>query len=202
MVTGRWRRTGLAVAAAALPVLFATAASSGGPERGPLPVVYLSGLDDHLLPAYDAVPVYDSPGGRVTATAPAGSLARVNAERGEWLDVSIPATGVRGWIADFYLRGELRVVNPQAPACPVVMRHSPGGAEHGHILEPSTAVRLVDLAQLEGTTWVLVREVASDRLSWVEQAALSEAPGPDIRRAAAGTDCAQLEAEPVIPHHH
>ena len=88
MVTGRWRRAVLVVAAAALPVLFATAATPGEPARGPLPLVYLSGLDDHLLPAYESVPLYDSPAGRVIAAAPVGTLAQVHAVQGEWLEVT------------------------------------------------------------------------------------------------------------------
>lgn len=202
MLSGRWRRAGLAVVAAALPVLLATAASSSEPGRTTLPVVYLSGLDDHLLPAYEYVPLYDSPAGRIIAAAPAGTLAQVQAEQGEWLEVTIRATGTRGWVADFYLRGELHVVNPESPGCPVVMRHSPGGEAHGHVLDPSTLVRLVDLAEHDGHTWVLVRAVTTGALSWVDQTELSEAAGPDIRKAAAGTDCAQIEPEPVTPHHH
>jgi hypothetical protein len=189
----------LIVAAAALPIAFASRPEASGR----LPLVYISGLDDHLLPAYPTVPLHDSPGGAVIAAAPADTLAWVHAERGEWLDVSLvsPAAG-RGWVADYYLRGELHVVSPDAPGCAVAMRHSPGEEPHGHVIEPSTRVRLLDLAPDGDTTWVLVRILSTGGEVWVDRTALSERPGPDIRRAETGTDCADILPEPVVPHEH
>lgn len=192
----------VAVAAAGVLVAAALTALSPGPAAaGPLPVVYVSGLDDHLLPAYETVPVHESPGGRVVGFTPVDTLARVHGEKGEWLDVELVGPELRGWVADFYLRAELHVVNPGTPGCPVDTSHAPGDPPH-HQLHPSTRVRLLDVVEQGSHTWVLVRSLLTDGISWVDRVVLSERPGPDIRRAAAGTACGDILPEPVVPHTH
>jgi hypothetical protein len=189
------------VAAVLVTALLTTRSSPHADD--PVALVYVSGLDDHLLPAYATVPLHDGPGGRVIAQVPVDTFAWVHGEQGEWLDVSLAEAGAgRGWIADFYLRGELHVVSPDSPGCPVVMRHSPGEEPHGHVIEPSSRVRPLDLAFDGQVTWVLVRVLRTGGEVWVERAALTERPGPDVRRAAPGTDCGEIVPEPLVPHEH
>lgn len=199
----------IALVSVPLGVLTVAAVTDREPS-GPLPLVYVSGLDDHLLDAYRTVPLHAEPGGEVIAQAPVDSLARVHAEDGQWLDVELvaPAAGpdgeagepLQGWIADFHLRGELHVVDPDAPGCPVPTGHEPG--ETDHRLDPSTRVRLVDLADRGSDAWVLVRAVGDGSTSWVHRDVLSERPGPDVRRAEEGTACADIHPEPATPHTH
>lgn len=191
----------VAVAAAGLLMAATLSALSTEPAAGPLPVVYVSGLDDHLLPAYESVPVHESPGGRVIGFTPVDVLARVHGEKGEWLDIELIGAELRGWVADYYLRAELHVVNPGTPGCPVDTSHAAGDPPH-HQLHPSTRVRLLDAVEQGSYTWVLVRSLLTDGISWVDRAVLSERPGPDIRRAATGTACGDILPEPVVPHTH
>lgn len=126
----------------------------------------VSGRDDHGMVAMRRVPAYDMPEGeRVTDTIRDGTLARVVEIDGQWLRVTtVEGVRVTGWINDFYLRGEARLVGP-APSC---------------------SVRL-GAARREGGTLVVVREVRDDRVlvetvapprtrGWARRAHVQELP--------------------------
>lgn len=205
----------------AVAVLVGGAACSGGGRAGPGGagdqqgrLVYVSGLDDHLLPAHDTVPVHREPGGPMVAEAPVDVLAWVHGVAGEWLDVALAEPGppsaerppaainpLRGWIADYYLRGEVHLVDPEAPGCPVPAADLLGDRPR-HQLDPSTRVRLVDLAQVGPQAWVQVRPLRGEGQWWVSRQHLSERPGPDIRRAEPDAGCEEITPEPVAPHTH
>ena len=209
-------RTVVAVAGAAA-LLVGTACTTGGTapggtpagagpvvrpvEQGPV-LVYVSGLDDHLLEAYETVPLHRAPDGPVVAAVPTGVLAWAHHQSGGWLEVALAEERpARGWIADFYLRGELHLVDPAAPGCPVPAADRAGEPPHHH-LAPSTRVRLVDLRRDGAEISVRVRDVRDGGTWWVARDSLSERPGPDVRRAAPGTACAGIRPEPAAPHAH
>ena len=92
-----------------------SASSSGPAER----LVWVSGRDDHGMVAEESVPVYDAvEGHHVLGEVPDGTLARVLATDGQWLRVRTAEGNdrVTGWVDDFFLRGEVRLVGP-APSC-------------------------------------------------------------------------------------
>jgi hypothetical protein len=197
------RRRAVALTAGALVVLIGLSAPRlGGPSLGEqppeppsdAPLVYLSGLDEHMQPAYATVPVYDRPEGQAVASAPAGSLAWVHTEASGWLEVSL-AEGepVHGWVGDYFLRGELHLVDPRTPACPV-----PGD---GVVFAPSTKVRLLDLRPTAAGSQVLVRSLATAELGWVAREVLSEQPGPHPARIGAGP-CEEYSPVPTPTHAH
>ena len=197
------RRTDLWVllAVTVVVVVGVTAANigSGTLQR---PLVYVSGLDDHLLPATDEIAVHDAVGGVVTGHVPAGTLVWVHDEQGEWLDVATAeGTPLRGWVADFHLRGELHVVDPDAPGCPVPTAHHPEEAVHHH-LDASTRVEMIDLYPGPTETWVQVRSLRTDYTSWVRRDTLSERPGPNPNASAPGTECSEVLPQPAVPHSH
>jgi hypothetical protein len=219
------RRRGLALAAATAVLVGGASVACGGDQGGGADgeqrrLVYVSGLDDHLLPAYDTVPVHREPGGPVVAESPVDVLAWVHGRAGEWLEVALaepgpaggaaPASGtdpvpsagsLRGWVADYYLRGELHLVDPEQPGCPVPAADLLGDRPR-HRLDPSTRVGLVDLAQVGPQVWVQVRQVRGEGEWWVLRQHLSERPGPDIRRAEPGTGCEAITPDPVASHTH
>lgn len=164
-------------------------------------LVYLSGLDDHLLPERDAVPLHDRPQGQVTGYAPVDSLAWASQRSGAWLAIALAdRDAVRGWVADYHLRHELHLVDPATPGCPVPAADDPGPP--GDLrLPPSTRVQLVDLARLESGSWVLVRDLPGGHHWWIDPRHLSERAGPDIRRAPDDA-CEEVTVAPVTPHRH
>jgi hypothetical protein len=154
------------------------------------------------------------------AEVPTDSLAWAHDEAGEWVEVSL-AEGVpqRGWVADFFLRGELHLVDPATPGCPV-----PAGATAGvpdRQLDPSSKVRLLDVAVIEVASidvtgadaasvgppagvqvQAQVQVVATGVTAWVERRTLSERPGPDARRLGPAAACDTVGQAPVEPHVH
>jgi hypothetical protein len=175
--------------------------AGGNVADRPAALVYISGYDDHLLPAYETVPLYREPGGPAVADVPTDSLAWAHDEAGEWVEVSL-AEGVpqRGWVADFFLRGELHLVDPATPGCPV-----PAGATAGvpdRQLDPSSKVRLVDVTSAGQQAWAQVRVVATGVTAWVERRTLSERPGPDARRLGPAAACDTIGPAPAEPHVH
>lgn len=161
------------------------AAGCGGPVTAPDPVtaqpqqgdgrlVLVSGRDDHGMVALRRVPAYEEPdAGHAVGRIPDGTLARVLGIDGQWLRVeTVEGRSVTGWINDFYLRGEARLVGPP-PACTVRV----GGARRA------------------GGTIVVVRELRADRIlvetvtapqvrAWARRVDLRELP-PQGRRCAA-----------------
>lgn len=197
------RRTDLWVLLAlTIVVVVGVTAANTGSEREERPLVYVSGLDDHLLPAADEVAVHEAVGGAVTGHVPADTLVWVHDEQGEWLDVATAeGTTLRGWIADFYLRGELHVVDPSAPGCPVPTAHHPQKAVH-HQLDASTRVEMTDLYEGSSGLWVEVRDLRTENTSWVRRDTLSERPGPNPDASSPGTECSEVLPEPAVPHNH
>ncbi|MGK2874939.1 MAG: hypothetical protein ACSLEW_04745 [Nocardioides sp.] len=153
------------------------ASGCGGPAAAPDPVtaqpqpgdgrlVLVSGRDDHGMVALRRVPVYEEPeAGHVAAKIVDGTLARVVEIEGQWLRVeTVEGPRLAGWVNDFYLRGEARLVGPP----------------------PSCAVR-VDGSRRDGGTLVVVRELRDDRVlvetvtppsarGWSPRADLQELP--------------------------
>lgn len=189
-----------AVAAGAAVILLGLWVSTDGDDQAgqQRSLVYLSGLDDHLLDARDTVPMYRRPGDDPIAEVPADTLAWAYAESGEWVEVRLAEGGSehRGWVADFFLRGELHLVDPVTPGCPVPAGRTAGTVDHA--LDPSTKVRPLDLVGQHAQ----VRVLATGQTWWVERRTLSERPGPDVRRPGSPADCDQIVAEPPAPHVH
>ena len=75
-------------------------------------IVMVSGRDDHGLVASERVAVLVRPGGRAgTGMVRDGTLAEVLDTDGEWLELrTVEGRPVRGWLNDFYLRGNLHLV--------------------------------------------------------------------------------------------
>lgn len=146
-------RIGAAGAAAVVLVGVAIVGGSRGPgaaapvdaAAGPVEprLVLVSGRDDHGLVVSHRVALYDAPeGDRQVATVHDGTLAEVLATDGQWLQVRpVEGASAIGWVADFYLRGETRLVG--AP--------------------PSCSVRLGDAAR-DGGTVVVVRRLDAGRV--------------------------------------
>lgn len=171
----RWR-LGTAVGAAALLVGAAaiglddeprapTTADAAATSLEPR-LVLVSGRDDHGMVATDRVPLYDAPeGDRQVAVVHDGTLAEVLETDGQWLRVrAVEGPSAIGWVADFYLRGETRLVG--AP--------------------PSCSVRL-DGAVRDGGTVVVVRRLDAGRVlvetvtppvvrAWARRSELQELP--------------------------
>ena len=143
----------------------------------------VSGRDDHGLLASEKLALYDAPGsGHVVAEVRDATLLRVTETDGTWQHV-VTAEGSRvaGWIDDFYLRGELRLVG-KPPTC----RSRIDG-------EPVDGGTLVTVWRIEGRR-IQVREVGDDqRGGWARRADLQELPPQ-------GTDCG--EDPPDQKHHH
>ncbi|HEX4978336.1 MAG TPA: hypothetical protein VFV40_10770 [Nocardioides sp.] len=129
-------------------------------------MVMVSGRDDHGLLAQAEVPVYGGPGGRDPVGRVAdGTLLHVHRVEGTWLEVST-AEGrpVRGWVDDYFLRGEVRLVGPP-PSCSVELA--------GSQVEGGTAV--VVTAVRGGQVLVTAASGPGDR-GWVPRRDLQELP--------------------------
>lgn len=117
------------------------------------PIVLVSGRDDHGLLVQKTVGLSRFAGGEVTTRVPDGTLVRVEATRGEWLQVrTLERTAARGWVNDFYLRGTVHLVRP-APHFPLNTQ--------------------VELLAVEGSR-VRVRALQSKRVGWIARNAVSE----------------------------
>ena len=136
--------------------------AAAAPASRPVPadnrLVLVSGRDDHGMVSLEQVPVYDAvEGRRVVGRIADGTLARVVETDGQWQRVTTvegPATG--GWVDDFHLRGEARLVGP-APSCRA--RLAPTGPV---TTGPVTTRR--GSPEVVGGTLVVVRRVRGDRV--------------------------------------
>lgn len=196
----------------ALAAVLAAACASGGGEQPTRPVVLVSGLDDHQLAETDEVPLHSRPGGPVSGTIPAGTLARAAEVRGEWVkvtalelhahqgdDASAEHTHdyAEGWVGDYYLRSRVHVISPDDPACPVDAYDEPGG-EPGEPLPASAQVEFVTVRYDRARMWVLVRTVVEPaREVWVPRAALSEYSSLQLTRGL-GHAHGDAEAPPLV----
>lgn len=118
------RRTaihGAAVGGVLAGVLLALAGCGGGvePEERATDgrLVWVSGRDDHGLVATEEVALRDGVDGRAVASVRDGVLVTVLDGEGQWLKVrTAEGAPAVGWVDDFRLRGELRLVGA-APSC-------------------------------------------------------------------------------------
>lgn len=134
-------------------------------------LVLVSGRDDHGMLAHDQVEVYDGPeSSSVLGRIDDGTLARVVDVEGQWLQVeTVEGDRVSGWVDDFFLRGEVRLVGP-APGCEPLVGNRP--QEPGLLV----VVRAVRGGQ------VLVESVAGSGVrGWAPRDVVQELPpqGPD-----------------------
>jgi hypothetical protein len=119
------------------------------------PIVLVSGRDDHGVLVQKTVPLSHWVGGAPTSRVPDGTLARVEATKGEWLQVrTLERTAARGWVNDYYLRGTAHVTR-RVPPLPVNAQ--------------------VELLELEGAQ-VRARSVESGEVAWVPRSAIRELP--------------------------
>lgn len=83
-------------------------------------LVLVSGRDDHGMVVTDKVPLYDAPqGARQVGDVRDGTLVEVLETDGQWLQVStVEGPDATGWVDDFVLRGEARLVGAP-PSCSV-----------------------------------------------------------------------------------
>lgn len=144
------------------PAPVATVPQPSGDGR----LVLVSGRDDHGMLAMERVPVYDVPeGDQVVASIRDGTLARVVEIDNQWLQVqTVEGARATGWVNDFYLRGEARLVGPP-PSCSVRVRglRRPGGT-------------LVVVRRIEDVR-TLVETVTRPRIrGWVPRSHLQELP--------------------------
>lgn len=180
-MTARLRRT--AVLAGALLALAGCGEDVAPEERatdGRL--VMVSGRDDHGLVATEQVDLRDEVDGRTVASVPDGVLVDVLDREGQWLEVqAMEGARAVGWVDDFQLRGELRLVGA-APSCESSLARRP--------VEGGT---LVTVWQVDGDR-VLVETVAEPRRrGWAPRADLQELPPQ-------GGDCG--EDPPGDRHRH
>ena len=148
-------------------------------------LVLVSGRDDHGMVALDQVPLYDGPdSSRSVATVHDGTLAEVLSVDGEWLEVRTVEGATRtGWIDDFHLRGEVRLVGP-APSCRTTVAGQP---RDGGTLAVVRTLR-------EGRVWVetLTPPVTA---GWASRADVQELPPQ-------GTGCGDIPPDDRHSHHH
>lgn len=118
-------------------------------------IVLVSGRDDHGLLVQKTVGLSRIARGEPTSRVPDGTLVRVEATHGEWLQVrTLERTSARGWINDFYLRGTAHVTRRIAPF--------PRNAQ----------VEIVDLRDNR----VRVRSLDGRWIGWVPRRFLAELP--------------------------
>lgn len=171
----RIARRGAAVAAAALVVGAAVVVGTHAPgapatadAASPVEprLVMVSGRDDHGMVVTDQVPLYDAPAGaRPVALVHDGTLVEVLETDGQWLHVSaVEGQDATGWVDDFFLRGEARLVG-RAPSCAVRLG--------GDVRDGGT---LVVVRRLEAGR-VLVETVTPPVVrAWARRADLQELP--------------------------
>jgi hypothetical protein len=137
-------------------IVMAAVTACGAPDGltdGTRPVLMVSGRDDHGLVASQNIVLRSAPDGAdVVGHLPDGTLAQVRAVRGTQVQVS--ASGVTGWVDDFFLRGELRLSGPP-PDCRVQLagRTLPAGTrvEVLSLYQETAKVRLLDPPRTVGT---------------------------------------------------
>lgn len=107
----------------AVAVLVAATATACGSATGESRatdgrLAFVSGRDDHGLMALEEVPVYDGPrSDHVVGQISDATLVQVIEAEGTWQHVeTVQGAEVEGWLDDFYLRGEVRLVGAP-PTC-------------------------------------------------------------------------------------
>lgn len=145
-------------------------------------LVMISGRDDHGLVATERVTLRDGVDGQPLTSVPDGVLVSVLDRDGQWLEVqTVEGTQAVGWVDDFRLRGELRLVGAP-PSCRSTLARRP--------VEGGTPVTVW---QVDGDR-VLVETVAEPQTrGWAPRADLQELPPQ-------GDDCA--EDPPGGRHRH
>jgi hypothetical protein len=188
-------RLGSALAASAVLVgvgVHGLGGSTGAPATpGTAPVVeeprlvLVSGRDDHGMVVADQVRLYDEPeGDRTVSSVHDGTLAEVLSVDGQWLQVrTVEGPPAIGWVDDFSLRGQARLVGP-APSCRTE----------------------VDGEQRDGGTLVVVRELRQGRV-WVETVSppvvKGWAPREDLQELPPqGGSCGDIPPEDRHAHTH
>lgn len=161
----------------------ACGSATGEPRATDGRLAFVSGRDDHGLMALEQVPVYDGPRsehavGQITDA----TLVQVIGADGTWQHVeTVEGQQVEGWVNDFYLRGEVRLVGA-APSCASRIGSTP--VPGGTLV---TIWRAVD-------GQVQVEEVADPHLrGWAARDDVQEL-------APQGTACG--EEPPDSKHHH
>jgi hypothetical protein len=164
----------------------ATPAAMGTPAVVAKPrLVLVSGRDDHGMVVADRVPLYDEPEGeRSVSSVHDGTLMEVLSVDGQWLEVrAVEGPAAIGWVDDFFLRGQARLVGP-APSCRTE----------------------VDGEQRDGGTLVVVRELRQGRV-WVETVSPPVvngwAPREDLQELPPqGASCGDIPPEDKHAHQH
>jgi hypothetical protein len=119
------------------------------------PIVLVSGRDDHGLLVQKTVGLSRLPAGEASSRVPDGTLVRVEAVHGEWLQVrALERTAARGWVNDFYLRGTAHLTRRA------------GGFSRG---------TQVEMVAVDGAR-VRVRSLETKQVGWVPRRCLSELP--------------------------
>lgn len=159
---------GLLLPVALLVLVAGTGCGEATPPEGRATdgrLVMVSGRDDHGLLATAQVAVHGAVEGRRTGVIPDATLVSVLDREGQWLRVqTVEGEAVVGWVDDFRLRGELRLVGP-APTCEAGMA--------GELVEGGT---LVTAWRVDGDR-VLVETVAGDRRrGWAARSDIQELP--------------------------
>lgn len=124
------------------------------------PIVLVSGRDDHGLLVQKTVGLSRFVGGETTTRVPDGTLVRVEATHGDWLQVrSLERTAARGWVNDFYLRGTVHLAGGK------------GGRQVGSFpFSAQVAVLEVKAGR------VRVRSLDGKREGWVPRPTVTELP--------------------------
>lgn len=159
----------------------AASGDDGGRPDGRL--VMVSGRDDHGLLAQETVPLYDAPGGSDPVGEVADStLVHVTRIEGSWLRVTTAeGPAAEGWVDDYFLRGEVRLVG-EAPAC--TSRLGGKGVEGG---------TPVVVSAVRGAQALVAASADPGLRGWVPRGDLQELPPQ-------GTDCG--EDPPGSRHTH
>lgn len=146
-------------------------------------LVWASGRDDHGMLEVEDVRLHDAVDGEPVSSVPDGTLLTVLDRDGVWLEVrTVVGDRAQGWVDDFRLRGQIRLVGDEAPECVSVIGSTsvPGGT-------------LVTVWQVRGSQ-VLVETVA-------EPAVRGLAPLEDLQELPPqGNDCG--EDPPGQRHQH
>ncbi|GAB3773005.1 hypothetical protein FB382_002724 [Nocardioides ginsengisegetis] len=164
----------------------AAPASMGTPSVVEKPrLVMVSGRDDHGMVAEEKVPLYDGPDAAHQVDAVYdGTLAEVLSIDGQMLQVrTVEGRPAIGWVDDFFLRGEVRLVG-KAPSC----------------------ASSIDGRSREGGTIVVVRQLRQGRVfvesvtppvtsGWASRDDVQELPPQ-------GPQCGDIPLDDKHAHHH
>jgi hypothetical protein len=122
-------------------------------EQVARPILLVSGRDDHGLLVQRTVGLSRLPGGEATSRVPDGTLVRVEAVHGEWLQVrALERTAARGWVNDFYLRGTAHLTRR---------------------VGPFSRAAQVEMLAVDGAR-VRIRSLETKQVGWVPRRSLSE----------------------------